>query len=339
MQGIKPIVFSVNHDVMPIISHTPEQLSSAKYNIQVEIACDCCGKTFTRIAKQLRADIKRGRKRFFCSELCRANGSITNGNSKPTKLTCERCGKEFERVNHRHGRSKHVYCSKSCSAKNNKNGMLAKGKHRPQQEKFYLRSYMNFELTIEGDSSAIERIRLPSVWLKIPCGGCGAILDRTEADIKQCKHGKPYCSKSCRMKHYNHHILERSSNQRSKAEDILASFIKTDFPDLEIVTNDRKFLPSGLEIDINIPSMRLAIELNGPVHYMPIYGEERLHKVQAKDAQKHLEIHQKGLTLIVLDISRLNSTKKQLEFLTKHYTDNIKPLLMEAPVGVSPTIA
>lgn len=128
------------------------------------------------------------------------------------------------------------------------------------------------------------------------------------------------------MKHYNANILERTANQRSKAEDILFGMIVADFPTLNVLANDRETL-DGLEIDLYIPSANLAIELNGPVHYMPIYGDERLEQVQMKDARKHLELHQRGIRLLVLDISRLQTRKKTEAFLSEQYTDIIKPLI------------
>ncbi len=159
------------------------------------------------------------------------------------------------------------------------------------------------------------------------CPHCQSPVRRFKKDVRKSKTGLFYCSKSCRMKHYNANILTRSSNQRSRAEDLLMELIKTDFPALEAIANDRTRLPSKLEIDILIPAANLAIELNGPVHYLPIYGEERFRKVQGKDALKSREIHEQGLSLMVLDVSRLNSAKQLRETLSKYYQEHVKPRL------------
>ncbi len=156
--------------------------------------------------------------------------------------------------------------------------------------------------------------------------------------MRKSKHGKPYCSKSCRMRHYNANILERTSNQRSKAEDILLSLLREAFPAMEILANCRTLVSNGLEVDLYVPAAKLAIELNGPVHYLPIYGEERLTKVRFKDAQKHAELHAMGIRLLVLDISRLQTRKRTEAFLKTQFVEAIQPLLMEARVGVPPTI-
>ncbi len=141
------------------------------------------------------------------------------------------------------------------------------------------------------------------------------------------------------MRHYNTHVLTRTSNQRSRAEDVLLTMLRAAYPSLEVRANERSLVSNGLEVDIYIPAAKLAIELNGPVHYLPIYGEERLERVQFKDAQKHAELHTKGIRLLVLDISRLQTKKRTREFLATQFVESIQPLLMEARVGVPPTIA
>ncbi len=228
---------------------------------------------------------------------------------------------------------KNVFCSHSCAAKVNKNGRFKK--KRSKTERFHLRTYMDFE----GDGQPIRAPRRTAVLLTLQCEGCGALVVRSEAHMRKSKHGKPYCSKSCRMRHYNAHILPRSSCHRSEPEDMLIGLIRAGFPDLELLPNDRTTLDSHLEIDIYLPTIPLAIELNGPVHYLPIYGDERLAKVQTKDSRKHLELHQRGIALLVLDISKLKSKKQQRAFIEAQYAELVRPLIMEAREGVSPSIA
>jgi len=71
----------------------------------------------------------------------------------------------------------------------------------------------------------------------------------------------------------------------------------------------------------------LAIELNGPVHFFPIYGEERLKKCQNRDILKQQEIQQKNINLLIIDISRINSKKQTQIFLNKYFIEIIKPIL------------
>lgn len=130
------------------------------------------------------------------------------------------------------------------------------------------------------------------------------------------------------MTYYNKQVLKPTSVNRSRAEDILISLIGIDFPSVEVLPNDRTLLQSGLEIDVLLPTLCTAIELNGPVHYRPIYGKERLIQVQSKDVQKHHEINATGFELIVVDISKLNGTKRTKEFITNVYNSHIRPRLV-----------
>ncbi len=316
---------------MPILSHTPESILCTQRGERATIGCDHCGVEFVKKAKFVRADLKRGRRRFFCSTRCRTEGA----SKTPAGFSCTNCGKEVHR--RQDPKSRHSFCSSSCSALysnrvNPREVNPRKKRSRSVSDRFALRTHMEFETAAERPKQPRPKQEL----ITMQCEGCGEEVRRTQSQLGRTKHGKPYCSKSCRMRHYNHHILTATGHQRSGPEDMLLDHIRTDFPALEIRPNDRTHLPSGLEIDIHIPLARLAIELNGPVHYLPIYGEDRFRRSQAKDAQKHLEIHDCGLSLLVLDISRLHSKKQQREFIAKHYKADVKPLLMEAGGGVSP---
>ena len=57
---------------------------------------------------------------------------------------------------------------------------------------------------------------------------------------------------------------------------------------------------NGLEVDVAIPSLKLAIEWNGIVHFKPIYGQTKLDKVQDKDAEKLKIAANKNINLIVI---------------------------------------
>lgn len=88
-------------------------------------------------------------------------------------------------------------------------------------------------------------------------------------------------------------------------EKALFDLLVNTFPNLEIIANDRKTL-DGLEIDIFIPKLQLAIEWNGIVHFKPIFGEEKLLAVQEKDRQKLQLANEKNIRLIVIPDYRSN---------------------------------
>ena len=54
------------------------------------------------------------------------------------------------------------------------------------------------------------------------------------------------------------------------------------YPKLDIHFNRKDTI--GSELDIYIPSLNLAVELNGIFHYEPIFGKDKLSKIKTNDA-------------------------------------------------------
>lgn len=90
---------------------------------------------------------------------------------------------------------------------------------------------------------------------------------------------------------------------RSKLESWLVENLAAKFPTLEIIPNDRKTI--GMELDIWIPKLRLAIEVNGIFHYAPIFGTTKLGKTQTNDIKKQLLCAEAGISLCVLNTSSM----------------------------------
>ena len=135
-----------------------------------------------------------------------------------------------------------------------------------------------------------------------------------------------FCSKSCSAKFQNRNKTLGKSN-KSKAESYFSNLIRNDFENLSVNENVRNILPSGLEIDVYIPQIHLAIEINGPLHFLPIHGVEKLSKIQNKDAQKKTEAVEVRCELLVIDISRIKYWKETKEFLDDEYHQKIKPFI------------
>lgn len=86
-------------------------------------------------------------------------------------------------------------------------------------------------------------------------------------------------------------------------------------------------LPSGLEVDIVIPQLKFAIEINCPVHYFPLFGEQKLVKIQSADTSKQIEIQAIGYHLLVIDISAYGYFKRVKVVLDAYYGNCLKPLI------------
>jgi hypothetical protein len=79
------------------------------------------------------------------------------------------------------------------------------------------------------------------------------------------------------------------------------------FPGLKFHFNRRDTI--NAELDIYVPSLRLAFELNGIFHYEPIYGPEKLGRIRNNDERKVLACAEHGIGLCVVDISSVKYFK------------------------------
>ena len=83
--------------------------------------------------------------------------------------------------------------------------------------------------------------------------------------------------------------------------------LETDFPSLNTIYNGKEII--GSELDFYFPSLKLAIELNGPVHYEPIFGIDKLTQIQNNDKSKLRACDEKKIDLIIVSNSK-NFSKK-----------------------------
>ena len=113
----------------------------------------------------------------------------------------------------------------------------------------------------------------------------------------------------------------------------MAELIRADFKQLLVEENVRGVLPSGLELDLYVPAFKLAIELNGPLHFFPIFGKVKLQSIQDKDIKKEVEAQFIGCNLITIDISRIKYWRETQAFLDDEYKNSIKPLIKMIKAG------
>lgn len=80
-------------------------------------------------------------------------------------------------------------------------------------------------------------------------------------------------------------------------------------PDLEFHFNRTDTIDA--ELDIFIPSLKIAFELNGLFHYEPVFGQGKLDRTQSNDERKILACAEKGIGLCVLDVSKVKYFKER----------------------------
>lgn len=129
-----------------------------------------------------------------------------------------------------------------------------------------------------------------------------------------------FCSQSCAAK-YNSKFKTKGF-RRSKLEIWLEQELTILYPNLEIHYNKKNTINS--ELDIYIPSLKLAFELNGIFHYEPIFGDNKLNQIKNNDINKFQECQKLGISLCVIDTSSQKYFKVQT---SKKYLDIIVSLI------------
>lgn len=147
--------------------------------------------------------------------------------------------------------------------------------------------------------------RVPRVGIR--CHTCDKELGKMLTEKELLSKPVSYCSAKC---YFASPIRKKKVGyRRSKLELYLEDRLPTIFPLLEFHFNKRDTINS--ELDIYVPSLKLAFELNGAFHYEPIFGKEQLEKIQNNDNRKFQACLEKGIELCIIDSSKLGYFKEK----------------------------
>lgn len=133
--------------------------------------------------------------------------------------------------------------------------------------------------------------------VEVECQYCSVKFIKKSAEIKKTKNN--FCNKKCHMSYCNKNKI--TGTTRSKIELRIEKQLQLDYPQLTIIYSDRSL---GLELDIYIPSLNLAFEIQGIFHYEPIFGQAKLDYIQENDKRKKKLCKDNSITLVEIDISK-----------------------------------
>ena len=143
--------------------------------------------------------------------------------------------------------------------------------------------------------------------ISVSCAACNKSILKRPADIKKSKSGNTFCSLTCSATYNNTH--KEYGSTRSKLERWLEEELSIKYPNLAILYNEKDMINS--ELDIYVPSIKLAFELNGLFHYEPIFGPDKLGQIQNNDQRKFQACLEKRIELCIINTSlQKNFTKR-----------------------------
>ena len=322
---------------------TQQQWEEVKYKDNVTLQCDKCHEIYKITKYQYCCNTRKNGvvnflARTFCSKNCRT--SI----SRKQTYTCLQCTHSFLD----HFSSSRKFCSHTCAATYNNLHRVSVSRKVVQcvdcSQPYTLakhikrKRYVCTECKIKHSlcMSQIKHIKIKSC----QCKQCGIVFAQKHTKrycSKECKKisvrkyrllcqncqipyasersNSKFCSHTCRSIKLQLHVFahKKSGASRSKIEIHIESKIREDFQGIEFIFNDKREI--GIELDIYSPQLKLAIELNGVFHYLPIFGHNVLDKIQSRDRQKPELCTAKQIILHTINLGD--------ECFTKHYAKKI----------------
>ena len=93
-----------------------------------------------------------------------------------------------------------------------------------------------------------------------------------------------------------HQALLKASREGSKAEKYLSKNLRE--IGHEVIMHKKDLIEGNFEIDLFLPELKTIIEIDGPQHFMPLFGEKNLRNYVKGDSKKSGALLAKGYCVI-----------------------------------------
>jgi very-short-patch-repair endonuclease len=128
--------------------------------------------------------------------------------------------------------------------------------------------------------------------------------------------------------HHKAHIAIRKAAEHGSA---LEKAVKSILQNLGCVVQSHVqslIANTELEVDLFLPDLGLVVEVDGPSHFLPIWGADKLLKQQKADSEKTALLQNKGYRVLRIKNLKSNISQKRLRTASKMlevYLHNISP--------------
>jgi hypothetical protein len=300
-----------------------DEYKNKNSNSHIKIKCSFCNKEFSLSKSKYKRKIKT-QKALFCSRKCNTESQKVK---KPIEqlqrkeMICLYCNKPFFVKPHLTKTRK--YCSPKCSSEHKKNRLIIKCKQCNKEFEVnkgvfrYKKKCGIKNLFCSNICQSKYQETGVNDLLDCVCSYCNTPIKRQRRLLELTN--THFCNRHCQGNYYSKYL---GRDNRSLLEKKIESYLIDDYPKLDIIFGDRQQCYT-LELDIYIPELNLAFEINGPIHYKPIYGNNALDKIQKNDAKKIKICKTKGIKLIIID-DVLDYYNDNSEYI---YSNKIKPII------------
>jgi hypothetical protein len=221
---------------------------------------------------------------------------------KENNYVCSYCGLAGYKKPSRLNKSGNHFCNKLCYGKYQDKRVEVECDYEGCENKFLKKKCETLK-TKNNFCSEVCGNKFRDTKVKVECFVCKKkFLKELGKSIKKTRH---CCNQDCAKLLRKYH--KDWGAKRSKLEIAIEEHFKIVFPFMYIRYNKTDI---GYELDICVPCLELAIELNGPHHYKAIFGEEKLLKTQETDRKKVVKCKELGIKLFVINVSEDRDNKK-----------------------------
>lgn len=238
---------------------------------------------------------------FYCSRTCfHSKRRDYKPREEKISVTCAHCSKpQLKYISQIRVCGELHFCDSTCT------GLYRKGKELTEKQ----------ELNCEKCGKSFLRSKAKIAWYATLVNYNHHYCSRECA--RKCNIGKGGRLKSC----FPRQTRNKLTRRRSFLEEFIEQQIQVEFPNLPLICCGKY---KHFELDFYFPSLLLAIEINGPTHYNPIYGLKTLNNVQTRDKLRNHLCNSRNIkleTIPVMSDSR-SIIKKQ------HYWNIVKQIIL-----------